>query len=85
MTTAAAERTESADRSISGNVATLFAERAAAMRDAVAIIDRYQGQDRATTFGELEDQGERTAALLRRMCLGRVDVVLLGHPPGVEL
>ena len=85
MTTATEVRTESAGRSISGNVVTLFAERAAGMRDAVAIIDRYRGQDRATTFGELEDQGARTAALLRRMGLGRGDVVLLGHPPGVEL
>ena len=85
MTVAAEERAGSVDRSISGNVATLFAERAAAMRDAVAIIDRYKGRDRTTTFGELEDQGARTAALLRRMGLGRGDVVLLGHPPGVEL
>jgi len=85
MTAAIEQRTASVDRSISGNVATLFAERAAAMRDAVAIIDRYRGRDRATTFGELEDQGARTAALLRRVGLGRGDVVLLGHPPGLEL
>lgn len=85
MTAATDHRTESADRSISGNVATMFAERAAAMRDAIAIIDRHRGRDRATTFGELEDQGARTAALLRRNGLGRGDVVLLGHPPGLEL
>ena len=85
MTAATERRTEGADRSISGNVATLFAERAAAMRDAIAIVDRHRGRDRATTFGELEDQGARTAALLRRKGLGRGDVVLLGHPPGLEL
>jgi acyl-CoA synthetase (AMP-forming)/AMP-acid ligase II len=66
-------------------VATLFAERAAAMRDAVAIVDRHRGQDRTTTFQDLEDRGARIAALLRRIGLGRGDVVLLGHPPDVEL
>ena len=72
------------NRSISGNVATLFAERAAAMADHVAIVDRYHGRDRATTFGDLEAHGARIAGLLRRVGLGRGDIVLIGEPPGLD-
>lgn len=85
MTATTTEWILSHDRSTSGNVATLFAERAESMRGAIAIIDRYRGTDRATTFGELEERGARLTALLRAVGLGRGDVVLLGHPPGLEL
>ena len=85
MTAATTEWILNHDRSTSGNVATLFAERAESMRGAIASIDRHRGDDRTTTFAELEERGARLTALLRASGLGRGDVVLLGHPPGLEL
>lgn len=67
------------------NVATLFAEQAACRQAQTAIVDRYRGNDRVTTFGELDDRGARLAALLRSAGIGEGDVILLGIKPGLDL
>jgi acyl-CoA synthetase (AMP-forming)/AMP-acid ligase II len=69
----------------SGNVATLFAEQAACRQAQIAIVDRYRGTDRVTTFGELDERGARLAGLLRSAGIGEGDVILLGIKPGLDL
>ena len=67
------------------NIVELFLARAASAPDAVALIDRHRGRDRATTFAELETQGARLATMLSRHGVGIGSPVLLFHPPSAEL
>ena len=68
-----------------GNVVELFLAQAKARPDAIALIDRRRGRDRATTYAELEDQSARVATLLANEGIGAGSPVLLFHPPTAEL
>lgn len=67
------------------NVVELFLDRARERPDAVALIDRHRGSDRATTYRGLEDQSARIATLLAAHGIGAGAPVLLFHPPTAEL
>ena len=67
------------------NVVELFLAQAKARPGAIALIDRHGGEDRMTTFAELEDQSARIATLLAQRGIGRGSPVLLFHPPTAEL
>ncbi|HET9004982.1 MAG TPA: AMP-binding protein [Gemmatimonadaceae bacterium] len=67
------------------NVVELFLAQAKVRPDAIALIDRHAGRDRATTFAELEDRSARIATLLERRGIGAGAPVLLFHPPTAEL
>src|SRR6478672_10555238 len=68
-----------------GNVVELFLTQARSRPAAIALIDRRRGQDRSTTFAELEDQSARIATLLSARGVGAGSPVLLFHPPSAEL
>jgi acyl-CoA synthetase (AMP-forming)/AMP-acid ligase II len=65
------------------NLATLLQQQARST--APAIIDRLHGRDRVTSFGELQQQVTRAAALLWREGLRPGDAVLVFQPMSLEL
>jgi acyl-CoA synthetase (AMP-forming)/AMP-acid ligase II len=67
------------------NLVLLLTAQAAARPDAVAIIDRHAGRDRATTFAELDRQTRQGAAFLRAAGLGPGDRILMLHRMSAEL
>lgn len=67
------------------NIVELFLARAARTPDAIAIVDRHHGDDRRTTFAELDGNAARIATLFARNGIGVGSPVLLLHPPSVEL
>ncbi|MBI4346148.1 MAG: AMP-binding protein [Elusimicrobia bacterium] len=67
------------------NVAEALSEQARLRPDAPAVIDRARGQDRVTTFGELETTARRAAAMLGDSGLERGDAVLVFQPMSAEL
>ena len=48
------------------NLASVLLEHARTHPNAAALLDPWGGRTRTTTFGELEDLGQRAAALLLR-------------------
>src|SRR5262249_47395719 len=53
--------------------------------DAAAIIDRHRGNDRITTFAELDRASAQAATLLWQAGLRPGDAVLVFHPMSAEL
>ncbi|HEX4715891.1 MAG TPA: AMP-binding protein [Ktedonobacteraceae bacterium] len=67
------------------NIASIVQTQAEARPAAPAIIDTLDGQDRVTSFGELQQQVTRAAALLRQAGLRPGDAVLVFQPMSAEL
>jgi olefin beta-lactone synthetase len=67
------------------NIAEILLERARASGAGPAIIDRKNGQDRATTFHELERHAATAAAMLLRGGVSAGDAVLVFQPMSMEL
>ncbi len=67
------------------NLACILQEQAQARPTVPAIIDTIRGHERITSFGELQDQVTRAAALLRQAGLQPGDEVLVFQPMSEEL
>ena len=67
------------------NVVERFVAAAAARPDAIALVDRRRGHDRAVTYGELEAESRRVAAVLRARGLAPGATVLVYEPPSIEM
>jgi acyl-CoA synthetase (AMP-forming)/AMP-acid ligase II len=67
------------------NLAAVLREHARTHPDAPALLDPWGGRTRTTTFGQLEDLGQRAAALLLKKRLRPGAVVLVLHPMSAEL
>jgi acyl-CoA synthetase (AMP-forming)/AMP-acid ligase II len=67
------------------NLATILQEQAQSRPTAPAIIDTFGGHDRVTTFGALQQQVTRAAALLCQAGLRPGDEVLVFQPMSTEL
>jgi acyl-CoA synthetase (AMP-forming)/AMP-acid ligase II len=67
------------------NIATILQQIAATHPDLPAIIDTHRGQNRTTTFAELEKAGGEIATLLQQAGLQAGDAVLVFYPMSAEL
>src|SRR5215469_8366348 len=67
------------------NIAQLLQDQALAQTGAPAIIDHFRGKERVTSFGELQQQVTRAAALLKQAGLRSGDQVLVFQPMSLEL
>jgi acyl-CoA synthetase (AMP-forming)/AMP-acid ligase II len=67
------------------NIAEILCRRAATNPDAIAILDVHHGHDRALSFGDLDLQSERAAALLQSAGVRTGDAVLILHRMSAEL
>src|SRR5690349_13400056 len=67
------------------NLVETFADQVALRPQATAIIERRQGQDRTSTFTDLDLSSKKIAALLRHCGIKGNDVVLLFQPMSADL
>src|SRR5579871_3090517 len=74
-----------ATRTATVNIAELLREHAAAHPDQPAIVDTFRGNERITTFGQLERTVQQASALLWETGLRAGDTVLVLQPMSAEL
>lgn len=67
------------------NITEIVQQHAKQFPEQMAIIDRYWGNSRCTTYREFDQAIVRTATMLRQSGLQAGDTVLLFHPMSVEL
>src|SRR5260370_5861413 len=67
------------------NIAEILCRHAATAPDAIAILDVYDGHDRALSFADLDLQSGRAAALLHSAGVQTGDAVLIFHHMSAEL